>query len=57
MTPGKVWYLPILNVHNPAKADKVRLVFDATAEYENVCLNANLLTGPDLTASLVHVLP
>lgn len=54
--PGRVWYLPVFNVHNPAKPDKVRLVYDAAAVYKNVSLNSVLLTGPDLTVSLIHVL-
>lgn len=53
---GRTWYLPIFNVHNPMKPDKVRLVFNAAAEYRKVSLNSMLLSGPDLTVALLRVL-
>ena len=52
----KKWYLPHFLVLNPNKPGKVRIVFDAAAEYENTSLNKNLLQGPDWTNSLVSVL-
>ena len=53
---GRKWFLPVFNVHNPAKPGKVRLVFDCAAKFEGVSLNDRLLSGPDLTAPLVMVL-
>lgn len=50
------WFLPVFSVKNPSKPDKVRLVMDGAAETDGVSLNSNLLTGPDLNASLVDVL-
>ena len=50
------WYLPHFPVLNPNKPGKVRIVFDAAAEFENTSLNKNLLQGPDCTNSIVGVL-
>ena len=50
------WYLPHHPVTSPTKPGKVRIVFDAAAEYKETLLNKNLLSGPDMTNSLVGVL-
>ena len=50
------WLLPHHGVQNPNKPGKVRVVFDAAASYKGTCLNDHLLTGPDLSNSLVGVL-
>ena len=49
-----LWYLP----HHPVlnRPGKTRVVFDCTAKYGGTSLNAQLLTGPDLTNSIVGVL-
>ena len=39
-----------------AKPRKIRVVFDSSAKYNGVCLNDVLMTGPDLTNSLIGVL-
>ncbi|XP_052762425.1 uncharacterized protein LOC128205058 [Mya arenaria] len=49
-------YLPIFGVYHPKKVDQIRVVFDSSAKYEGVSLNDLLLSGPDLTNSLLGVL-
>ena len=51
----KRWLLPHHAVVNPTKP-KVRVVFDAAAEWANMSLNKALMTGPDLLQNLVGVL-
>ncbi|XP_036347095.1 uncharacterized protein LOC118756437, partial [Rhagoletis pomonella] len=54
--PSKTWYLPIFTVTNPNKPGKIRLVWDAAAKANGVCLNDFMFPGPDLLNSLVEVL-
>ena len=54
-TCGRTWYLPHHGVINPNKP-KVRVVFDAAAEYDGTSLNKELLQGPQLNNSLIRVL-
>ena len=51
----KRWLLPHHAVVNPTKS-KVRVVFDAAAQFAGTSLNDALLTGPDLLRNLVGVL-
>ena len=51
-----MWYLCHHGVYHPKKPTKIRIVFDASAKYAGTSLNANLLTGPDLTNPLLGVL-
>ncbi|XP_028408116.1 uncharacterized protein LOC114530710 [Dendronephthya gigantea] len=53
---GKLWYLPHHGIYHPKKPDKIRVVFDCSADYFGTSLNKILLQGPDLTNSLVGVL-
>ena len=53
---GRIWYLPHHGVFHPQKPDKIRVVFDCSAEYKGEALNKYLLQGPDLTNKLVGVL-
>ena len=53
---GKVWYIPHHGVYHPRKPNKLRVVFDCSANYRNHSLNSHLLQGPDLTNKLVGVL-
>ncbi|XP_057677992.1 uncharacterized protein LOC130907200 [Corythoichthys intestinalis] len=50
------WYVPHHGVYHPHKPGKVRVVFDCSAKFQNTSLNEHLLTGPDLTNTLVGVL-
>jgi hypothetical protein len=52
---GHVWYLPHHPVFHPTKG-KLRVVFDCSAKYRDISLNSQLLTGPNLTNTLVRVL-
>ena len=53
---GRVWYIPHHGVYHAQKPDKIRVVFDCSAQFKGVCLNNFLLQGPDLTNKLVGVL-
>jgi hypothetical protein len=50
------WYLPIFGVYHNKKPGKIRVVFDSSAPFDGISLNAVLLTGPDLTNNLLGVL-
>lgn len=53
---NEMWYLPIFGVYNSKKPNQVRGVFDSSAVYEGHSLNKVLMTGPDLTNSLMGIL-
>ncbi|XP_056399592.1 uncharacterized protein LOC130294132 [Hyla sarda] len=54
LTQGEeCWYLPCFGVYHPHKPDQIRVVFDSSARYEDVSLNENLLTGPNLNNNLL----
>ncbi len=53
--PHKTWFLPVFPVTHHKKK-KTRLVFDSSASYHNVSLNAQLIQGPDQNNSLRAVL-
>lgn len=50
------WYIPHHGVYHPQKPGKIRVVFDCSARFQNTALNDHLLTGPELTNTLVGVL-
>ncbi|XP_028316746.1 uncharacterized protein LOC114471941 [Gouania willdenowi] len=50
------WYIPHHGVYHPHKPGKIRVVFDCSARFQETSLNDQLLTGPDLTNTLVGVL-
>ena len=52
---GCVWYIPHHSVYHPQKPDKIRIVFDCSAQFQGESLIAHL-QGPDLTNKLIGVL-
>ena len=56
VTEKECWYLPIFSVYHPKKPNQERMVFDSSAQFNGVSLNDVLLSGPDLTNSLLGVL-
>ena len=40
---NSVWYIPHHGVYHPQKPDKIRVVFDCSASFENGSLNSHLL--------------
>lgn len=50
------WYLPFFGVYHPQKPGQIWVVFDSSAYYNGYSLNKILLTGPDLSNSLLGVL-
>ncbi|XP_060554552.1 uncharacterized protein LOC132715557 [Ruditapes philippinarum] len=53
---GHVWYIPHHGVFHPQKPDKIRVVFDCSAQFKDKSLNGLLLQGPDLISNLIGVL-
>jgi hypothetical protein len=54
--PEKVWYLPHFGVYHPHKPNKIRVVFDSSAEFKGTLLNKELLSGPDVHNNLLGIL-
>ena len=52
---GQVFYLPHHPVQSATK-NKIRIVFDCSAQYRGLSLNDKVLQGPDLTNRLTSVL-
>jgi hypothetical protein len=52
---GRTWYLPHFAVKNPNKPGKIRVVFDAAAQFRGTSLNEEPFTGPDLLTSLIGI--
>ena len=50
------WYIPHHSVYNINKPDKIRVVYDCSATYNDVSLNGSIYQGPDMTNKLVGVL-
>ena len=51
-----LWYLSHHPVMHPLKPEKVRVVFDCTAQFAQTSLNKQLLQGPELTNRIEGVL-
>ena len=43
-------------MYHPAKPNKIRVVFDCSAEYAGRSINKELMAGPDLTNQIVGTL-
>lgn len=56
LNKSPAWYIPHHGVYHPQKPGKIRVVFDCSAKFEGVALNDHLLTGPELTNTLIGVL-
>ena len=52
----QVWYIPHHGVYHPKKPNKIRVVFDCSAEFKGDSLNKHLLQRPDMTNRLTGVL-
>ncbi|XP_046550437.1 uncharacterized protein LOC124260222 [Haliotis rubra] len=50
------WYIPHHGVYHPKKRDKIRVVFDCSAQHHSISLNDHLLKGPEMTNTLIGVL-
>ena len=50
------WYLPHFGAYHPQKPGKICVVFDSASEVSRISLSKLLLSGPDLTNSLLGVL-
>ncbi len=50
------WYIRHHGVYNSQKPGEICIVFDCSARFQNTSLNEHLLTGPNLTNTLVGVL-
>ncbi|XP_062566273.1 uncharacterized protein LOC134228622 [Saccostrea cucullata] len=50
------WHLPLFEVYQPQKKDKICGVFDSPAKCDGVSLNDVLMSGPDLMNNLISVL-
>lgn len=50
------WYIPHFGVFHPKKPDRIRVVFDCAARYQECCLNDHLLKGPDQLNGLIGIL-
>ena len=53
---GKLFYLPHHGVYHSTKPNKIRVVFDCSAEYARRSMNKELLVGPDLTNEIIGIL-
>ena len=56
LNQNESWYLPIFGVYHPRKPQQIRGVFDSSAKHYGISLNDVLLSGPDMTNSLLGIL-
>ncbi|KAL7872550.1 hypothetical protein SRHO_G00075330 [Serrasalmus rhombeus] len=53
---GEKWYIPHHGVYHAKKQDKLRVVFDCSAQYKGTSLYDHLLSGPDPINNLIGIL-
>ena len=53
---GMTWYIPHHGVYQPSNPDKIRVVFDCSAEFQGKSINRELLSGPDLTNQIIGIM-
>ena len=53
---SKTRFIPDHEIYHPSKSGKIRIVFDCSAEYDEVSVNKGSLSGPDLTNQIVGIL-
>ena len=51
----RTWYIPQHGVYHPSKTGKISVVLDCSAEFKEVSLSQNLMSGRDLTNEIVGV--
>ncbi|KAK0136558.1 hypothetical protein N1851_027293 [Merluccius polli] len=56
ISKATAWYIPHHGVYHLQKPGKMCVVFDCSARFKETCLNDHLLTGPELTNTVVGVL-
>ena len=55
-TDGRPWYIPHHGVYHHKKPEKLRVVFDCSAQFRRASLNDELFQGLNLRNNLVGVL-
>ena len=55
-TDCRCWYLPHHGVYQLQKPGKIRVVFDCSAQYANMPINTELMSGPELANQAVGLL-
>ena len=53
---GSYWYISHHSVYHPAKPDKIRVVFDCSAEHQETSINNELMPSTDLVNQIIGVL-
>ena len=56
LNDGSIWYLPHHHVTSDSKPRKIRVVFDCSAKYHDMCSNNHCQQDPDLNNKLSSVL-
>ena len=51
----RTWYIPHHGVYHLNKHGKIMVVLNCSAEFKELSLNKNLMSGPDLTNQIVDM--